>query len=143
MSERYTLKGTLGAGNIPIPLEEPITAENDEDAIRIAQEKADGYHAGEGYTVTLRVFNQSGKEIGFVGAPKAGTPRMCEECRRKGQSVPARYREVYRDLTGTDTCEAHLLSWKGREEWSRNGDLEKVYDYSLGKEVSPITLQPY
>jgi superfamily II helicase len=140
---KYILKGTLGAGSMPVPLEEEISAETDEAALQIAQEKADEMHQFEGYTVVLHVSNELGKEIGTVGAPKAGTPRMCEECRKQNRLTPARYREVYNDLTGTDTCAEHLLSEEVRSRWAHEGTLKRIYDYQLKKEVDRVTLKPY
>ncbi len=67
--------------------------------------------------------------------------RMCENCRTAGRSTAARYREVYDDLTGTDVCEEHLMSEDDRKKWFASGQLERLYDYTLGKEIHPVTLR--
>ncbi len=78
----------------------------------------------------------------YIRLPAVPQKPKCENCSREGVKKPARYREIYRDLTGTDVCEQHLMSKGSRGEWSRKGDLERVFDYELEKEVDPITLQP-
>lgn len=138
---QYELKGTLAAGTNLVPLGVVIDVLDDKTAIQEAQKEAQRSHELEGYAVVLHIFNQTGRQVGTVVAPKPGQTRPCEDCRKEGKSISARYREVYNDLTGTDVCKRHLMNKRQRREWSKNGLLERLHDYNLRKEVDSITLQ--
>ena len=137
----YTLRGSFQEGILSVPIKLKVIAKNDKWAFKKANEEAYKTYLVEGYSTTLGVFNSSGKQIGIVHQPDP-SKRICETCKRKGKTILARFREVYDDLTGTDVCEECILSEESREKWTKDGRLERVFDYQIKSEVDRITLQP-